>query len=340
MLTVIKYGTKDGTVGVVELDGTQLTKRFEIPSSSESGSVNVIKVGQVTGDLRPEICVGRDNGVLDIYELTDRGCMIIASEKLSESITGLDLGFVTGLCACDIVVSTYSGRIMAFQFQDEFRVKGADVESFGKEEYSCNVKRNTVGSLQRQKDNAAIKKMIAALEKSNCYLQMDIQHARSKYQTQSKSLIAAKPQFKLKHSFNLLVEEACYELVIEIDRPIDCVVLKSSVQVLLLDLENSDANTAIISETPTKDGSLLATARLPDESSRFCMKLRTTEGAEGMLHAMVLSQGSPRASQKCSVDIKALSLHSRISKEKESDMDLPFSTLDIKGDFTTKDVNS
>jgi len=336
----IIYGTKDGTVGVVDLIGTHTTKRFEIPSNSKSGAVNVIKVGQVTGDAKPEICVGRDNGVLDIYELTDSGSVLIASEKLTESITGLDLGFVTGLCSCDIVVSTYSGRIVAFQFHDDVRIKGGDLKTFGKAEYTYTSKQANLSNEWNKNDISSVKKKIETLERANCYLQMDIQHAQKKYQTQSQELIAAKPSFKLKHSFELLVEEACYELVIEINMPISCIVFKCSVQVLLLDSESSDENSAIISETPTKDGSLLATARMPDQATRFSIKLRTTEGAEGKLFAMVISQGYPRASQMCSVDLKALSLHTKVHQDEKNDKDVPFSTLDVKGDFSTKDMNS
>lgn len=338
--TIIIYGTKDGTVGIVELNGTQLTKRFVIPSTSESGAVNVIRVGQVTGDEKPEICVGRDNGVLDIYELTDSGSILLASEKLTESITGLDLGFVTGLCMCDIVVSTYSGRIIAFQFHTDTLVKGSNLETFGKAEYTFSSQQANISKAKKEQDIVGVKKKIDALENSNCYLKLNVQHARTKYQAQSQELIAAKPLFKMKHSFQLLAEEACYELVIEIDTPIDCIVLKCSVQVLLLDLENSDENSAIISETPTKDGSLLATARMPVEATRFSIKLRTTEGAEGRLIAMVISKGYPRASQMCEVDIKALSLHSKVNHFPPNDVDVPFSTLDVRGDFSTKDMNS
>ena len=136
-------------------------------------------------------------------------------------------------------------------------------------------------------------------------------------------------------------EDACYQLTVEIESSIDCVVLQSTAQVELVDI---DSNVAIVSKSPvseaSKSGKVLATFRCQEPTRRMQIKVRTTEGQNGTLTAFVVPQVSPKTSMSIKHSIKTLSLHMRVQEAELADDHRPLSTLTIQGNFTIEKAHA
>jgi hypothetical protein len=70
-----------------------------------------------------EVIVGRDNGVIEIYSYDDKSSVptLRFETKVEESITGIDTGFIGNPQKCEVLISTYSGKIMALVDSKTFK---------------------------------------------------------------------------------------------------------------------------------------------------------------------------------------------------------------------------
>jgi Bardet-Biedl syndrome 7 protein len=155
--------------------------------------------------------------------------------------------------------------------------------------------------------------------------------------------VAVDTQFKIKKSFKLLADEACYLLSVEIQMPLDVVTLQSNVPVLLLDVVT---NNAMVSHTAPPPGDtetkLLAAYRCQDATNRIEIKIRTVEGQHGNLKVYVIPKLTPKTCQMAEIHIKPLSLHAKVSPTdiEEALRTRPINTLTLTGDFSLSEVHS
>lgn len=59
--------------------------------------------------------MARDHGSIEVYQYEHKSpvALLLFETKVTESITGIDVGFVSSSAAKEVILSTYSGKIMA-----------------------------------------------------------------------------------------------------------------------------------------------------------------------------------------------------------------------------------
>ena len=287
--------------------------------------------------------VGRDDGTLEIWSM-DMGVepSLIFSKCINESISGVECGLVTAAASEDVLLSTFSGKIIAFSAAtapgpESAAAAGGKKDTKKKKDADDDEK----GAVKRITD-----KDVKKLNKELDELKKKLEKEKAKFQAgstkeQPKELIATKNSMRLKQSFMLDGDDACYQLTVEIESAIDCVVLQSTAQVELVDI---DSNVAIVSKTPvnemSKSSKMLATFRCQEPTRRMQIKVRTTEGQNGTLTAFVVPQVSPKTSMSIKHKVKTLSLHMRVQEAELAGDQRPLSKLAIQGNFTIEKAHA
>ncbi|XP_049765546.1 Bardet-Biedl syndrome 7 protein homolog isoform X2 [Schistocerca cancellata] len=135
----------------------------------------------------------------------------------------------------------------------------------------------------------------------------------------------------------LCKEDASYLLSLEVQAPIDNVLIQSDVQIDLLDVEK---NSAVVSHSKCDSSSgnhLLVTYRCQVNVTRLEVKLRTVEGHYGTLRAYVTPLAQPKSCTLKTFAIKPLSLHARCH---HPDQTRPFNVLTLKGSFSLAEIHT
>jgi len=355
----IIYGLENGAVGQLLLDSSEFSKGWLINDKDE-GAVNCLSSYDFTKDGFPEVIVGRDNGVIDVYEWRpEQKPYILASECLNESITSVDTGYVTGETDQDIVAATYSGKIIAFHCDPS-----RDFAAWEETAINHNGSTGLASPLKKQMKKSQVQDLCENLRDEITNLEREIAHKKSKYQEKSKELIAVNRQFNLKHSLKLLESEAAYFLTLEIGIAVDFVAVHSTTELVSLDIDahfglqtqhkqiNVDVDTK---ESDYADAAEQKMKQVDNNSNhcfvfhvsstetqtRFTWKFRVNEGEQGTLSAFIGSARIPKTAQFCQFPIKALSLHSAVQIHDDSEKDAmfkdrPVNVLTMNGDWSLR----
>lgn len=67
----VLYGTQNGKLGLVKLMTNEPTYRWDMLNEKKYGSISCISTSDITGDGLPDILVGRDDGVVEVYGFDD-----------------------------------------------------------------------------------------------------------------------------------------------------------------------------------------------------------------------------------------------------------------------------
>merc|ERR1712226_572213 len=165
-------------------------------------------------------------------------------------------------------------------------------------------------------------------------LKQALEKEKQTYQKLSGEQIAMQATTKVSHRFNLNSEEACYILTIESQTPLELISLRADVEVDLLDHEGTSAILSRSKGDPVNP--LLATYRMQEPGSRFQIRLRTVEGANGTISCFVLPQTNPKTAHLVSLAVKPLSLHEKVT---EVPQEIPMSELRLVGPYTVMDMH-
>lgn len=341
----IIYGLENGTIGQLLIDRDAVHRGWTLEDHGE-GAVNCIASYDFTGDGFAEVIVARDNGTLDVFEWrAGSKPFVLASESLSESITGLDVGFVTGITAQDIVCAAYSGRVIAFHC-DPSRDFSAWEEPSALNRFRAS---GLASPLKAQMDRISMLSAKQRVLQEVDEYRKEIALKKSKYQEKSKELIAVNTQFHLKHSLKLLESEAAYLVTLEIGIPIDLVAVQCSVDAVSLDVDkcfglqtqHKNMENEADADGARDSGHCFVFHSSTDSVTRFTWKFRVAEGRQGVLTAFIASKRIPKTSQSVEFPIKALSLHSSVSEaEEEALSKRPTNTLRMDGDWSLRAFNS
>ncbi|ETO24441.1 hypothetical protein RFI_12719 [Reticulomyxa filosa] len=353
------YGTEQGTLGQVWMTKEKFEKGWTVSTSSIS-AINCLRVYDFYKNELSlqnnsiQIMVGYDNGLLQIWSIDlpqasndqvinmSNKPHIIGSETLHESITGIDVGYISGVTNIDIIVATYSGKVILFHcdprrdfasWQHEQETKVNHLQTTLKEDSLCTlIEKNNLCKTQFENMKPRLQQEVDDIKK-------EIVSKKAKYHEKSKELIAVETQFELKHSLKLLPSEACHVLTLEIGIPIHLVCVQSSVKVITLDVE---AHFGITTQHDDAQGNYYLACQA-DESSitRFSWKFRCMEGVQGELLCFVMSRTPPKTCQSIKYSLKALSLHSSFNEFTDQlfTPEKPQNTLSIFGDFNARNLN-
>ena len=67
----VLYGTENGRIGLVKLQSTEPTYRWDMLNERKYGGVACLATSDLTGDGVEEILVGRDDGVVEVFALDE-----------------------------------------------------------------------------------------------------------------------------------------------------------------------------------------------------------------------------------------------------------------------------
>ncbi|EDV24847.1 uncharacterized protein TRIADDRAFT_25051 [Trichoplax adhaerens] len=316
----ILYGTSDGLFGVVHIGPTEPLHRWELPNDDNLGGVLCMESYDLFDDGKNEILVGRDDGLLQIYGYDETGDPEIKCKStFSESITSVAGGRVANVNVNEAVVSTYAGWITGISVAQNHQGANGDY----------------MKSATSEENQMKVDLLKSEIEE----LQVRIARERENYQymASTDNRVSAVPQFSINDKFVLNGDDASYHLTLEVQMPIDNVLLQSDVPVDLLDL---DKNSAVVSfsDVDIENGNhLLATYRCQANTTRLELKIRSIEGQYGTLQAYITPRCQPKSCQVRQYDVKPLSLHQRISALDES---RPFNVLQLSGQFSLAEIHS
>ena len=253
------YGTSDGKLGLININTNGYEFVWEIPNEKNYGDVLSIDTYDVSNNGTSDVIIGRADGVVEVYAFDEgaepfQHCVC----NLSESITSVSGGCVCAANYQEIVVSTYTGWIYGLTTEPQQRQVGMP------------------GSSLKMVVNTELEAKIAELTNEIEQLQQTVTVERQKYQESAQSVTAVStiPSFNINDRFILNHDDASYNLSIEVQMPIDIILLQSNVPVDLLDVEKNSAVVSYSTCDPESGNFLLATYRCQANTTRIELKIR------------------------------------------------------------------
>jgi Bardet-Biedl syndrome 7 protein len=311
----VLYGTQNGRIGLVQLGSEEPVYHWDIDNERREGGVTCLAVHDVLLDGVPDVLVGRDDGIVQLYSFDESEEPVLKfSHSFPESISSVAGGYVGSADHKEIVVGTYNGQIVGMTSRTSLH------------------QAEIISSETRTK--------IAALKEDIALLEERIKGARERYKenitSSDKDMISAIPKFDVNDRFQLNQDEAWYTLSIETQVPLDTIILQSNVP---LDIQEVDKSVAVVSYTPPDiaiGNYVLVTYRLSG-ATRLEVKVRTIEGQHGTVQAYIIPTTEPKTCVLQKYFVKPLSLHQRIHTFDDA---RPYNTLSITGNFTLGDAHA
>ena len=316
------YGTESGLLGEIIVErGAKPSMRRGWAVHGES-AINCMCVHDITKDGVPDLIVGRENGMLDVYSF-DMGTAeptLQFSESVDSSIRCLSIGTLTTPGYEEIVLCTYSGSIISFTTES--------LEEKDEEDERGRTKA------QVTKD-AQVTQMRRELEDLESKVEESRKRVQEQCSPQANGQVIVSTSFTVNSRFELNAQLAAYTIMCEIPLPIDVIALQSSFPVSLLDNEDSAMIVSTTSPPEGSDNKLLAVLRSTEPSKRAEIRLRTVEGEQGDIRMIVLpklTSPGPKGAQQVTFQVKPLSLHQRVHGNPSRGR--PMSSLSVNGKFT------
>ncbi|KAK0417251.1 hypothetical protein QR680_012905 [Steinernema hermaphroditum] len=280
---MVLYGTKNGRLGLAELTETNPRVLWEIPTRS-TGGVAAIHCYPITSSDYPDIVLGKDDGLIEIYGVDMQNFVSFKqSYECNESITGLQCGRVGNENFDEIVVCSYTGWV--FGLTTEPVVAKAPPA----------VALEASGKPVQQPMEVKVQQLRTEVEE----LEAKLKEEKAKYEkaTQKSGGPSRIPRFSINDQFVLDKLNACYSLSIELIVPIDIIIVQSDVLLDLMDIEKSNA---VVSKTMPPEGSgnaVLALIRCGENVTRLEVRLRSSEGTYGTIRVYICPRTQPRMCQ-------------------------------------------
>ncbi|XP_014782164.1 Bardet-Biedl syndrome 7 protein homolog isoform X1 [Octopus bimaculoides] len=314
----IIYGTSDGYIGHAQLERNDYSHQWEIPNLKKSGGISCLNMFDITSDGVPDVLVGRDDGLIDVYAFDEfREPVQKYSHTCTESITSIQGGVVSAANYPEIVCATYPGWVMGLTTDPS----------------------TNHGELASDSFDQFARTKILGLKQELEEIQKTVGKQREKYQhnVNTKVYMASLRSFHVNTSFVLNKDDASYQLSIELQIPIENILIQSDVPVYMIDVDKNLSVASFSACNPQDGNCLLATYRCQSNTTRIDLKVRTIEGQHGTLQAYITPRTQPKTCQIKQFQIKPLSLHTRIHS---FDSARPFNSLKLKGQFSFMEAHS
>ncbi|KAH9495726.1 Bardet-Biedl syndrome 7 protein [Bulinus truncatus] len=336
----VLYGTSDGRIGLMQIGTLAPVHRWELPNTKRAGGILCLDSYDITADGVLDLLVGRDDGQVEVYSYDEANEPVFRyCYSGNESITSVKGGVVGSAGYDEIVCANYAGYLFGLSkkphsqplkhgFTQEGWVFALTTKHLVKEAGPQQMATGTVAA-------AKISDLKSELEG----LQKQVTDERAKYHqsADSKTAVSAVPLFPINDKFVLNKDDASYSLSLELQCPIDNILLQSDVPVDLLDIEKNSAVVSFSACSPEEGNYLLATYRCQANTTRLEVKIRSIEGQYGTLQVYITPRIQPKTCQVKQYPIKPLSLHQRTHVFDENK---PFNTLTLKGQFSQAEVHS
>eukprot|EP00759_Apiculatamorpha_spiralis_P033810 PhF_6_TR35006/c0_g4_i1/m.50926/K16749/BBS7; Bardet-Biedl syndrome 7 protein len=334
----IMYGTMNGVLSGFRVTSAGPVRRYCVENNRRAGAIVALHSLDFLKDGLGTIVAARDDGVLDVFSMNQNAVpTLVHSEPLQETVTGIDGGFIVSTQQTDIVCNTYSGKVIALiNAYDEAKAAEAPVIRTS----------TTSGALQSNAPTQDFMSKRDEAQKRIAALRSEIEETRRKVETKkadysksvSNEFVAVAPAFTVRDKWSLDTSGS-WLLSLELNTPVECVVVQSDVDLELLETDLP----AILSTTPPdptsmKNTKLLAMYRLSETSHRFQLRVRALEGQLGTLRVFVIPTTQPKTAQLRTYTIKPLSLHHRLTEIPP--LNVPMNVLKLTGTFTVNDMHA
>eukprot|EP01105_Mastigella_eilhardi_P010354 TRINITY_DN2412_c0_g1_i4.p1 TRINITY_DN2412_c0_g1~~TRINITY_DN2412_c0_g1_i4.p1 ORF type:complete len:480 (+),score=120.35 TRINITY_DN2412_c0_g1_i4:30-1442(+) len=112
------YGTNKGELGSVLVNNSEFKNKWTVSSETSSSGINVITVCDFSRSGCRDVAVGRDDGTVEVLSFTegdmDKPPVTTFKTRLNESIQSIEHGRVINPNYEEIVVGSFSGKIIGF----------------------------------------------------------------------------------------------------------------------------------------------------------------------------------------------------------------------------------
>ncbi|XGW11638.1 hypothetical protein V3C99_012819 [Haemonchus contortus] len=312
---LVLYGTRDGKLGLLDVKPKEGEIKWEINTTSEGG-ITTIKCYPFTESDYPDILIGKDDGVLEIYTVDNEDRVTLnGSYHCEESITGLDCGRVGSEEENEIIICTYTGWLFSLT-----PTKSGAVPQVTK---AANV-------------NVKVQQLKNEIEE----LETKLNEERLRYGEMTKkggSQSAYIPTFQVHDSFEFSPQHDAYSLTIELVIPIDFIIVQSKMPARLVEVER---NASVVCQQPQSEynpWSLLASYRCQANVSRIELRVKVDEGTHGSVVVYICPKTHPKTVQIRSYEVKPLSSHNRVHS---FDISRPLNTLSFSGNFSLAEAHA
>ncbi|XP_028967281.1 Bardet-Biedl syndrome 7 protein [Galendromus occidentalis] len=314
------YGTTDGNIAAVNIDNlSEPRPEWAILDETKPGGVTCLDIYDLNGDGTRDLIIGRNDGNVEVFYFNDEDQPVKRfSYTCNEGITSVIGGIVGSPGYEEILVTTYNGWI--FGLTTENKDKRIDPNYILISQESAQ----KIVSLREEVDE--LNRKVARMK--DAYRSLSLQPEKT---------VSAVPTLSVSESFVLNHVDASYLLSVEMQMPIEFILIQCDAPMDVLD---SDKNTSVVSFspcTPESGNFLLATMRCQADTTRIELKVRSIEGQPGTLRVYAAPRLQPKCAQLLKYPVKPLSLHRRTNKQ---DLDRPLNTLTLRGNFSLAEIHA
>lgn len=285
-------------------------------------------VYDLTRDAVNEIILGRSDGRVEIYVQTANGVdapLLVFCRDIGESIQSIDAGIVSTCEYTEVLLATYSGKIISYTSEPVHARSQED--PYGRSVQTVN-NENRIKFLRKELDG----------------LKQRVDKEKDKLKKNASNgplTTAIRPfqDFPVISRFLLDPSHSAYTLSVELQSPIDLVVLRSAVSLEIV--EFSEIGTAVASVTPPhllssaagEDGTnkFMASFRCQGQEKRLSVMVRTTEGELGDISVTIVCAAAPKSAKSLKLAVKPLSLHARVHDLTQQELDRPRCRIRFSG---------
>ncbi|KAK5980772.1 Bardet-Biedl syndrome 7 protein [Trichostrongylus colubriformis] len=312
---LVLYGTRDGKLGLIDVKPKDGEVKWEINTMSEGG-ITAIKCYPFTGSDYPDILLGKDDGVLEIYTVdSEDRATLNGVYHCDESITGLDCGRITSEEENEIVICTYTGWLFSLVTTKS-------------------------GAISQTTKAASVNVKVQQLKNEIEELETKLNEERQRYGEMTKkggAQSAYLPAFQIHDTFEFSPQHNAYSLTIELVIPIDFIIVQSKMPARLVEVER---NASVVCQQPQSEynpWSLLASYRCQANVSRIELRVKVDEGTHGPVVVYICPKAHPKTVQIRSYEVKPLSSHNQVHT---FDISRPLNTLSFSGNFSLAEAHS
>ncbi|CAJ0942700.1 unnamed protein product, partial [Mesorhabditis belari] len=317
---MVLYGTKGGRIGLLEVPAGGGQIIWEI-NTTTAAAVTCIICYAMTGNSSPDIILGKEDGLVEIYTVDESDkTNFKQSYQCEESITGIGCGRISNEEVDELIVCTYTGWLF----------------SLSRQAFGATPAPNEKGQLP---PTQPIHVKVQQLKNELDELEAKVNEERNRYEELTRKggkTSAFVPHFQVHDNFTFNSTHCCYILTLELVIPIDYIVIQSEVDMKLLEAEK---NTAVISHTEAEEmgWKVLATYRCQANTTRIELRLQVDDGVAGALHVYVCPKIHPKMCQSRTYEVKPLATYTRVHA---FDVARPKNTLSFTGSFSLAEAHA
>lgn len=224
----------------------------------------------------------------------------------------------------EIIIVSYSGKVISFTTEPVYG--RAQEDNYGRSIQTIN-NENRIKHMRKELEELKTK---VAKEREKVRKIQQMGHANN-------SVMIPVQDFSVISSFKLDVDIAAYILSIELQSPIDLIIIRSPVALDLIDTDGS----SVLSVTPPHLqpvfageealGKFVAVFRCQSAEKRISLTLRTNEGEYGEMMVTIVAASQPKAAKIIKYTLKPLSLNTKIHQLQGSSLARPRNRVKYTG---------